>query len=92
MIEIERIITNLGFPVAMCIAIIWYIKGFIDNTIEQIRLDTKEDKQILLDEIKHNRKVNEKLLMTNELLAKEITVKIDKIGEKIDKLYIDIDK
>lgn len=92
MIEIERIITNLGFPVAMCIAIIWYIKDFIDNTIEQIRLDTKEDKQILLDEIKHNRKVNEKLLMTNELLAKEITVKIDKIGEKIDKLYLDIDK
>ncbi|GAA0703207.1 hypothetical protein GCM10008904_10090 [Paraclostridium ghonii] len=92
MIEIERIVTNLGFPIAMCIAIIWYIKDFIDNTIEQIRLDTKEDKQILLDEIKHNRKVNEKLLMTNEVLAKEITVKIDKIGEKIDKFYLDIDK
>ncbi|MCU9811289.1 MULTISPECIES: hypothetical protein [Paraclostridium] len=90
MIEIERIITNLGFPIAMCVAIIWYIKDFIDHTIDQIRLDTKEDKQILLDEIKHNRKVNEKLLMTNELLAKEITVKIDKIGEKIDNIYFDI--
>ena len=90
MIEIERIITNLGFPIAMCVAIIWYIKDFNAQTIEQIRLDTKEDKQILLDEIKHNRKVNEKLLMTNELLAKEITVKIDKIGEKIDNIYFDI--
>lgn len=90
MLEIERIITNLGFPIAMCVAIIWYIKDFIAHTIEQIRLDTKEDKQILLDEIKHNRKVNEKLLMTNELLAKEITVKIDKIGEKIDNIYFDI--
>ncbi len=90
MIEIERIITNLGFPIAMCVAIIWYIKDFIDHTIDQIRLDTKEDKQILLDEINHNRKVNEKLLMTNELLAKEITVKIDKIGEKIDNIYFDI--
>ena len=71
----EQMITSLGFPVACCLALAYYVK--YQN--EQIREDNKEDKELLLNELQYSREVNAKLLASNELLAKEMNVDITEI-------------
>ena len=75
----EQMITSLGFPIACCLALAYYVK--YQN--EQIREDNKEDKELLLNELQYSREVNSKLLASNELLAKEISTKLDHILEKV---------
>ena len=75
----EQMIASLGFPIACCLALGAYVK--MQN--EQIRQDNKEDKELLLTELKYSREVNAKLLASNELLAKEISSKLDHILEKV---------
>ena len=72
-------ITTLGFPVACCLALGAYVK--MQN--EQIRQDNKEDKELLLTELQYSREVNSKLLASNEILAKEISTKLDEILVKV---------
>ena len=75
----EQMITTLGFPVACCLALGAYVK--MQN--EQIRQDNKEDKELLLTELQYSREVNSKLLASNEILAKEISTKLDEILVKV---------
>ena len=75
----EQMITTLGFPVACCLGLAYYVK--YQN--EQIRQDNKEDRELLLTELQYSREVNSKLLASNELLAKEISSKLDHILEKV---------
>ena len=75
----EQMITTLGFPMACCLALGAYVK--MQN--EQIRQDNKEDKELLLTELQYSREVNSKLLASNEILAKEISTKLDHILEKV---------
>ena len=75
----EQMITTLGFPVACCLGLAYYVK--YQN--EQIRQDNKEDRELLLTELQYSREVNSKLLASNEILAKEISMKLDEILERV---------
>ena len=75
----EQMIASLGFPIACCLALAYYVK--YQN--EQIREDNKEDKELLLNELSYSREVNSKLLDSNEVLAKEISTKLDYLLEKV---------
>ena len=77
----EQMITSLGFPIACCLGLAYYVK--YQN--EQIREDSKADKEMLLNELAYSREVNSKLLASNEVLAKEISTKLDYLLERIDK-------
>ena len=77
----EQMITSLGFPIACCLALGTYVK--MQN--EHMREDNKADKEMLLNELAYSREVNAKLLASNEVLAKEISAKLDYLLERIDK-------
>ena len=72
-------ITSLGFPIACCLALGAYV--IMQN--EHMREDNKADKEMLLNELTYSREVNSKLLASNEVLAKEISMKLDKLIEKV---------
>ena len=76
----EQMITSLGFPIACCLGLAPYVK--MQN--DQIREDNKEDKEMWLNELNYSREVNAKLLASNEVLAKEISTKLDKLLEKVE--------
>ena len=75
----EQMITSLGFPIACCLGLATYVK--MQN--DQIREDNKEEKEMWLNELNYSREVNSKLLASNEVLAKEISMKLDKLIEKV---------
>ena len=77
----EQIIASLGFPIACCLALGAYVK----TQNEHMREDNKADKEMLLNELTYSREVNSKLLASNEVLAKEISAKLDYLLERIDK-------
>ena len=76
----EQMITSLGFPIACCLGLAYYVK--YQN--EQMIQDNKEDKELWLKELQYSREVNAKLLTSNEILAKEISTKLDKLLEKVE--------
>ena len=76
----EQMITSLGFPVACCLALAYYVK--YQN--EQIVQGNKEDKEMWMNELQYSREVNSKLLASNEVLAKEISTKLDQLLEKVE--------
>ena len=75
----EQLIAGLGFPVACCLGLAYYVK--YQN--EQIIHDSREDKEMWMKELQYSREVNSKLLASTELLAKEISSKLDHILEKV---------
>ena len=75
----EQMIAGLGFPIACCLGLAYYVK--YQN--EQIMQDNREDKEMWMNELQYSREVNSKLLASNELLAKEISAKLDHILEKV---------
>ena len=86
----EEIISKLGIPAGAMFALaIWVDKQIKNNredthkTIEMLREDAKEDKAKLLEEITYNREISAKVLASNEVLVKDLTVKVDKILEKV---------
>ena len=72
-------ITSLGFPIACCLGLAYYVKYQNELMIK----DNKEDKEMWTKELQYSREVNAKLLASNELLAKEISTKLDHILEKV---------
>ena len=77
----EQMITSLGFPIACCLGLAYYV--IYQN--EQILLGNREDKEMWKAELQYSREVNSKLLASNEVLAKEISTKLDYLLERIDK-------
>ena len=77
----EQMIAGLGFPIACCLGLAYYVK--YQN--EQIMQNSREDKEMLMNELQYSREVNSKLLASNEVLAKEISTKLDYLLERIDK-------
>ena len=75
----EQMIASLGFPIACCLGLAYYVK--YQN--EQILQDNKEDKEMWKEELQYSREVNAKLLASNEILAKEISSKLDHILERV---------
>lgn len=85
-----EIVGSIGFYGACMVSLaIWVDKQIKNNredtqkTIEILREDSKEDKDRLLNEIAYNREVIAKVVATNDVLAKDLTVKVDKIMEKV---------
>ena len=76
----EQMITSLGFPIACCLGLAYYVK--YQN--EQILQGNREDKEMWKAELQYSREVNSKLLASNEVLAKEISAKLDYLLERID--------
>ena len=75
----EQMIASLGFPVACCLGLAYYVKYQNELMIK----DNLEDKAMWREELQYSREVNAKLLASNELLAKEISSKLDHILEKV---------
>ena len=75
----EQMITSLGFPIACCLGLAYYVK--YQN--EQILQDNREDKELWVKELQYSREVNSKLLASNEVLAKEISSKLDELLERV---------
>lgn len=85
-----EIVGSIGFYGACMVTLaIWVDKQIKNNredtqkTIEILREDSKEDKDKLLNEIAYNREVIAKVVATNDVLAKDLTVKVDKILDKV---------
>ena len=85
-----EIVGNIGFYGACMVALaIWVDKQIKNNredtqkTIDILREDSKEDKDRLLNEIAYNREVIAKVVATNDVLAKDLAVKVDKILNKV---------
>ena len=76
---VAEMITSLGFPIACCLGLAYYVK--YQN--EQMIADNKEDKEMWRQELQYSREVNSKLLTSNEVLAKEISTKLDYLLEKV---------
>ncbi len=85
-----EIVGSIGFYGACMVTLaIWVDKQIKNNredtqkTIDILREDSKEDKDRLLNEIAYNREVIAKVVATNDVLAKDLTVKVDKILDKV---------
>ena len=85
-----EIVGSIGFYGACMVTLaIWVDKQIKNNredtqkTIEILREDAKDDKDRLLNEIAYNREVIAKVVATNDVLAKDLTVKVDKILDKV---------
>ena len=85
-----EIVGSIGFYGACMVTLaIWVDKQIKNNredtqkTIDILREDAKEDKDRLLNEIAYNREVVAKVVATNDVLAKDLTVKVDKILDKV---------
>lgn len=85
-----EIVGSIGFYGACMVSLaIWVDKQIKNNredtqkTIDILREDAKEDKDRLLNEIAYNREVIAKVVATNDVLAKDLTVKVDKILDKV---------
>ena len=76
----EQLIAGLGFPIACCLGLAYYVK--YQN--EQMVQDSKEDREMWRQELQYSREVNAILLASNEILAKEISKKLDEILEKVE--------
>ena len=76
----EQMITSLGFPIACCLGLAYYVK--YQN--ELIIKDNKEDKEMWTKERQYSREENAKLLSSNELIAKEKSSKLDELLEKVE--------
>ena len=74
-----EMIASLGFPIACCLGLAYYVK--YQN--EQMIQDNREDKEMWKQELQYSREVNSKLLASNEVLAKEISTKLDYLLEKV---------
>ena len=76
----EQMITSLGFPIACCLGLAYYVKYQNELMIK----DNMEGKEMWREELQYSREVNAKLLASNELLAKEISTKLDELLEKVE--------
>ena len=84
------LIGSIGLSGAsMVVLAIWVDKQIKNNRedthrmIEMLREDAREDKEKLLEEVAYNREISVKLLATNEILVKDLTVKVDKILDMV---------
>ena len=85
-----ELVGGVGFMGASLIALaIWVDKKDKQNRedtqkmVDIIREDSKEDKERLMNEITYNREVIVKVVATSDVLAKDLTVKVDKILDKV---------
>ena len=88
--DFSQLVTGVGFQIACVMAMaVWIDKKDkqtredTQKTIDLIREDAKSDKDMLMKELSYSREVNSKLMATTEIIAKEISTKVDKVLEKV---------
>lgn len=79
---IGEAIATFGFPTVCCVGLALYIKRRDDQQID----DRKNEREMLLDAITYNRKINEELLATNRILAGDIKEELIEIKGEIHHL------
>lgn len=79
---LTELIASLGFPIAVCVAMFWFIYQIFKKTTSAS--ESREEK--LYHEIEENRKVNEKAITTIALYAE----KLDGIQTDIKEIKTDI--
>lgn len=79
---INSAIATFGFPTVCCVGLALYIKKRDDQQID----DRKNEREMLLDAITYNRKINEELLSTNRILAGDIKEELIEIKGEIHHL------
>ena len=84
---ITELINSVGFPIAMCVAFGYYITKRDNQKAEaekEMRTQTIEERQKLIETIENNRKVNEELLKTNMKLAETNKTLSDEINARMN--------
>lgn len=79
---VTELISTMGFPVLACIGLGMYIS----TRDKAMREDNEKDKERLYSEIIFNREVNNNLLETNKLLAKDIKLDLEIIRKHMEKM------
>ena len=84
------LVGGVGFMGASLIVLAAYVdrkdkqnREDTQKMIDMLREDAKEDKERLMDEVNYNRDVIVKVVATSDVLAKDLTVKVDKILDKV---------
>ena len=83
--EVVEVINNIGFPIAMCIGLGYYIS----TRDKAMREDNEKDKERLYEEIKFNRETSQTLLECNKLLAQDIKLDLEKISKNLEDVKVD---
>ena len=75
--EMGQLVTNLGFPIALVLLLIWFFyKKVWGLIVEQMNRITK---------------VNEELVKTNRELCSSMNIKLGIIEDKVDKIASELD-
>jgi preprotein translocase subunit YajC len=77
---ITELITNLGLPIALVIAMAWFIY--------KIYKKSEEREETLMEEIKENRKINAQAIETIALYAERLTHIEDNVAEIKDDVIL----
>ena len=80
--QLINIVTNLGFPIACCVAMGY----FIDNMWKKNN-ETNEKTLIALDKVTET---NNQLVLTNQSLISNMDLKVEKIEKKVEEIAIKI--
>lgn len=76
--QVTNLVTNLGFPVACCIAM-----GYFIWNMYQKNNDTNERTLVALDKVTET---NNQLVLTNQSLISNMDLKVEKIEEKVEEI------
>lgn len=100
--DIMNLIQTLGFPIALVVILIWFIKDSIKH--ERVTSENREARLIeankslsesldkTADTINNSNSVNKELSETNRLLVDKIEGKLENINGNIEKVLEKIDK
>lgn len=80
--EITQIINTMGFPIACCVGLGW----FIYTSNNQNREDNIRREEKLLDQLSQINIANKEIVETNRILAQSLEDKINGIDCKLDTL------
>lgn len=78
--QLINLVTNLGFPIACCLAMGY----FIDNMWKKNN-ETNEKTLIALDKVTET---NNQLVLTNQSLISNMDLKVEKIEKKLKRLQV----
>lgn len=76
--QLINLVTNLGFPIACCLAMGY----FIDNMWKKNN-ETNEKTLIALDKVTET---NNQLVLTNQSLISNMDLKVEKIEKKVEEI------
>ncbi|KEI16994.1 Imm [Clostridium novyi B str. ATCC 27606] len=80
--EAVTLIQTVGFPIACCLALGWYLT----RQAEQTRQDNKEDKERLYTNLEKLNQSNTEVVTTNRMLVENMKGDIKNIQNKVDKI------